>query len=255
MHRHVSLTSLCLVTLVVFIILLVFALYPYYKRSQLFLYTDSVPLDVAERLVKSGDLVLFRDTPTPTLVRVVAYSGSFTHVGLIYRRTPTAAAEIIESNAWLAVLRNNFTTRVQWYQQHQGPVCLRRLNEPLSVQQQEKFDQIVSLLPSVSGHNENHSTITRHPNLPRNNVENYARQFAYCIRKYLFKHPVSLVHTNMLDNMCTDFVAQILVALQILSARQCYACIKPTFFETATLNRYVAENARNFYLNERTFIK
>ena len=107
----ISLTRLLFFTILILVVVLVIALYPYYKRSKILWYTHVLPLPTVESMVKSGDIVLFRDLPTPTTMKM-ACSSSFTHVGLVYRRTPQSAPEIIETNAWLAILRNDFATRV-----------------------------------------------------------------------------------------------------------------------------------------------
>src|SRR5665648_946287 len=70
--------------------------------------------------------------------------------------------------------------------------------------------------------------------LSKSNVELACR----CIVKHALHLPLSVTSAPPQDAICTEFTAQLLIRLGILS-NQCHACLKPKFFETNEINQYI----------------
>jgi hypothetical protein len=243
-----------LLTLLVLAMLLIVAIRPYYKRGKKFFYSQMMSLTEGKDLVKSGDLVLFRARSSHWVMRT-ACSGSFTHVGIVFRRTPTSEPEILETDVHRGMIRNNFVQRVQWYQRNVGEVCIRTLNEAITLSQQSTYDNFISPLPWIQHNNDDTWCYYRHPALRRNNFQTNKRLAAQCAKKYLLKRPVNITQTRIEDSICTDSVAHILVKLQILAPQKCYACLKPSFFESTSLNKFVTPRSPWRYNNEIIWLR
>lgn len=249
-------SSTILISTVILILLLALGLVFIYTVDRNLKMEHYVGITECESSLKSGDLILFQANNASNL-RIFFMLGRWSHLGIVHRRLSDNRLFILDAGFFPRYMHFEKIICNYQHSDSRGVTALRRLNRPLSAEQEQLFEQFVRQQMCKSVAEDSIHPVTSNQAgewygrlRPKNRLlpEMLAQQLPLCVANHIMHENVKLNETTV-DLFCTDIVMRLLFALGIVNPAKVPACLIPNFFcsqpydslNLAAMNQYYYE--------------